>query len=744
MKIGKLENNLNMQAQQPVNQAVTLEEVLAATIQANPSLVLNDLNQIDPDKLNELVASLSAKVDLDSNYNQVTDSKILNVGKNVYSKDELLAIRESNRNKIKDLTKTVEDLKSKLFKDIDNLDYYIEYDTDDNLTNAFLAKWLFPEDPIGKIKYANVFKLREYKKRFALIEADKKINKTNKKLNQPIVNLDSKYAEEINLAQNYQADFVTDLTMRFLWNPIRIDSATQLSIFFQSPFWKDSKNKAVTLKSLNTLLVEHINILEEEVGENEKNIDMDNFKPGVGKALLGQELLGIASALNFYSSAASGRDEATERMSSTRDTTRKIPVKVKGKVKFYDPFDVKDCYDCFLKGMWDPTFEFGLIDEVQLMNALEGITALIDKLKYALDAPYFLLQNFCPLMRLGQLCPIELAFLLSTIVGYIRFVWLNAFSGKYWGGFLFDLLIGGILFPLLSAIRPALSIGIKPMQIYANCTFKSIEKIQGNLLYDTYGYKQADVLAMVNGLVASSKSDTNTDQRGLAGIMGKEIINLASGNSVAQTFDVNEAAQKLKGSIAGENRFVNTITNPLFSNGVLDVLEAAKGLLNDFQEETFNDDLWLNFTIDGLAKKMELDSGNKIDLGLKILTLGTFYSFVYGLIASIKENNIEPCIDMKMPDGTVINGSPFTPEELANLISNEDLNIQVYRGEDNVPGEDNNYYGQDAEPPYLINPITDRRFNLTNCDNALSTIISKGDSVEFWKRIALGVSIDNV
>ena len=51
---------------------------------------------------------------------------------------------------------------------------------------------------------------------------------------------------------------------------------------------------------------------------------------------------------------------------------------------------------------------------------------------------------------------------------------------------------------------------------------------------------------------------------------------------------------------------------------------------------------------------------------------------------------------------------------------------------------------QEPSTAFVYNPVTDRRFNLTNCDKGKSSIISKGENLEFWKRIALGADVDNV
>jgi hypothetical protein len=108
-------------------------------------------------------------------------------------------------------------------------------------------------------------------------------------------------------------------------------------------------------------------------------------------------------------------------------------------------------------------------------------------------------------------------------------------------------------------------------------------------------------------------------------------------------------------------------------------------------------------------------------------------------LLELARKGIEPCIKMPVYDketgeqiGTTLE-TPFTPEELSNLIDGPPTIII------NEPSGSELDNGST-----LYNPITERKFNLVNCDKAKSSIISKGESLDFWKSVTLGIGVDNV
>jgi hypothetical protein len=140
---------------------------------------------------------------------------------------------------------------------------------------------------------------------------------------------------------------------------------------------------------------------------------------------------------------------------------------------------------------------------------------------------------------------------------------------------------------------------------------------------------------------------------------------------------------------------------------------------------------------------------SKVELGSKLMAISSLISLV-GALVELGSKGIQPCIPLPIYDkdgnqiGSVLE-TPFTPNELQDLIDNTEFNNPKYSDVvNNQIGLNSLGTAETRDPGVLYNPLTDRRFNLTACNKAKSSIISKGDSLEFWKRIALGVSIDNV
>jgi hypothetical protein len=79
--------------------------------------------------------------------------------------------------------------------------------------------------------------------------------------------------------------------------------------------------------------------------------------------------------------------------------------------------------------------------------------------------------------------------------------------------------------------------------------------------------------------------------------------------------------------------------------------------------------------------------------------------------------------------------------ELVNMTNLPNIYFEDMPDVDDFGGSGAKGLGPQA---YIYNPLTDKRFNLVNCDRAKSSIISKGESLEFWKRVALGANVDDV
>jgi hypothetical protein len=204
-----------------------------------------------------------------------------------------------------------------------------------------------------------------------------------------------------------------------------------------------------------------------------------------------------------------------------------------------------------------------------------------------------------------------------------------------------------------------------------------------------------------------------------------------------------ESKAMLEDAAAGKERFANTLLNPLLQTGGLDVLEVFSGLLKDFAEKIKSQEGIISTALQGIDELFSGDSFSATTaLIAKLAGIGHLLAMVHSLVL-LSENGIEPCLKMPIetPDGVIYTvESPFTEEELRQMTGNKE---KVYYSP-SVIVKPNGTGVEDGAQPYVYNPITDRRFNLTNCNAAKSSIISRGESLEFWKRVSLGKDVDNV
>lgn len=750
MKIGKL-NKPKAKDDVIAEQGLTLEEVLTKTIQANPELVMGADSQVDPVKLQQLVESIRKDLLREATYNQVADERIYTPKGREYNPEEVAALKQFNRQRLAELKSEISALKPKLDKELENIKYYIEYD--DNVTsNVVVARYLFPDHIRGKLSYSEIQGLRNLSSRFTSIQADKELNTAMKKLDKETTNLDEKYKKEIDMSVYYEVfvkgeedpfDFSSSALRATLVNP-----TSRL-------VWEAMPEKATKLSKLGFSLLKDVAILDNEISENEKDINENNIDPNIALIPLKAEVEGIDASVSALQQTLQNLDNQNSYIDNLFNGKAPVRIKVRNKKKKYEVYELDGCWDCF-KNTWSlPTdFKLGLDIEYDTDSSIKKLSETWEKIKAALDIPYLLKQNFCSLVRLGNLCPIELAFVISSLVGLIKITWTQLFSMDY-KGFLVELAIEGILKPLLNALQIGLNLSFGPLENYKLCTMNSLVSIQDIDRTGAWGFKSEDLYAWLNGQTneyISAKIDDKTSLfNGLIEPEPGKTFN-SSGNPSVLGGVINrkgevkgqaEVLKKLTEYVGNKNKFLSTVTNPLLSTGKLDVIDTVKAALDEYATKAGNDYKWLNTTIDAVNSYLDGGANSRLELVTKVAALGTILTLAYGLFSAFKDSGIDPCINMTLPDGTTVFSSPWSAQELANMIDPE--NIKFYEQIDNTLGlEPGTGFNAITNPTFAYNPLTDRRFNLTNCDKARSTIISKGESIEFWKRIALGANIDNV
>jgi hypothetical protein len=620
---------------------------------------------------------------------------------------------------------------------------------------------------LGILHLKEITALKKLRSRIGAIKAADKTNKYNKKTNNPLIDLNKEFSPELKAAFNYatlKAENATIQSMKLtaLGNKVEADrtlaeGTRDLAIQMGwDSFVSDitsAREKPIRLVdedvSFPRDLLEFVGAIEED----ETLMDEKNVGQKVGLIPLRSQL-GKAKESTGYIRDLLGRvDEQNSYISGV--LSGKKPVKIKrgknGKID-YDPITIEDCWKCF-KVSWDGLKDFsaGLDIEWDVKQALDNIEYMYNKINYAFDLPYLIQQNLCSLIRLGSLCPIELAFVLSSFLGLFMFTWKELMSFDKAGSFLKDLLFNGLLKPILGGLQVSLQLSLGPLPTYKSCISNAIKDLQSfdNTL-GSYGFKVSELESWLSGKVEAVESEEG--QIVLQKLLdeGKAFAGFGTqGNEIRLAEDILAPTRDMIVKWAGgdtKDNFWTVVTNPLFGLGAVDALELVNGAVSDFTTYMSEQSDIVKNILKAIEFTMKSEGDSIVELAAKLTALGTCISLIYGIFSGFKDADIEACLKMEMPNGAgnpTILETPFTVPELAERLGIDNIKYddrEIARNP-SAAGSGEKALGQQA---YLYNPLTDKRFNLTNCDRAKSSIISKGESLEFWKRIALGANVDNV
>lgn len=751
-----------------VSQNITLEEVLQETIRRNPSAITNDSGSVDPAKLQKLVRDISIKINNQSKYNQTLDTQIYKAGSNKtnWDPEEVRALKQSNRQRAAELLAKIESSLDKVEKELETIDYTIEYDTS-NPRFVLMAKSLFPNHTFGILNLKEINELKKLRSRIGAIKAAEKSNIYNKKTKNPVIDLDKEFEPEMQAAFKYaqlksETATIESMKLTILGNQIEAErtlatGTRDLAIHLGwDSFVSDiGKARAKPIKLLEEDMSFPRDLLEfaGAIEEDEVLIDDRNIGSKVGLIPLQKQLVKGKESTGYIRDLLGRMDNQTSYVDNVLAGNKPVQIKrgKNGKVE-YDPINIEECFKCF-KVSWDGLKDFsaGIDIEFDAKVALDNIQYMYDKINQAFDLPYQIQQNLCSMVRLGGLCPIELAFLLSSFLGLFMFTWKELFSFDLAGNFLKDLLFNGLLKPILGGIQVGLNLSVGPLPTYKSCILNSIHKLQDfdNTL-GSYGFQVSELSDWLDGKVESVESTGGQILLQKLLDEGKAVAGFGTnGNEIRLGEDVLAPMRDTVVSWAGgdtKNKFWTTATNPLLGMGALDALEIFKGAIEDFTVYAGEQLDFVKSILKAIELMMKSEGDSIVELAAKIMALGTCISLIYGIFTGFKDADIEACIKMEMPNGAgapSILETPFTIPELAERLNITDIKYDdaVISRNPSAAGSADKALGQQA---YLYNPLTDKRFNLTNCDRAKSSIISKGESLEFWKRIALGANVDNV
>lgn len=772
MKVGKL-NVISSAVGVSSNQAISLEEVITKTIEIslskNPNLLIEQVQQYTPEAIKELSSQLISQINSVSSYNQISDERIYIGSNENFEVEKAEALRQNNRNRIKMLDKDLQDVKNKLDDQLKDIEYYLDYDEEDSGQVAIMNYLFGVNHTSGKVSFEQILEIRRIINRINSIEGEIRLNRYRKKVKEPLKDLDTEFQSEIDLTYNYLPSKISTLTglpAELVETVIRNESLAIFGLgddflFFLKKNIREYKilglknikdlgikikvpNKAKTIKTFD-LYADLVNI-ENEIKDNEGTLKQSNISEKIGLIPLEEETRKLQGALGQAKLIADAQDEKRKQNEEVLDG--KKTVKVSGPKDKYQEFTlsgIDSCFDCF-KGKWDiqgkfaKDFKFNIGLEKDLSDLLDTIDFNLGEIKSATNLPYIIQQNYCSLMRIGSLCPVELSVIIGSLTSMIIFTWQELMNTRI--DFLSDLAINLILKPILNGLKIGINFSFNPLTDYSDCVMSSIEKLMDiDYTGEQYGFKSS---VLFNALFIKPNPGFDTGSN-LGQVAERVRRTLSQG-------DISEATLGLVSASSPDNsdKYHNIVTNPLFEFGVIDVLELPKAIVSDAVGKMNNISETINLFIKNIDNMIKSSAQGRIETSKRVLGLTALIPLLSGLW-ELSTKGIEPCIPMPLSDGNDPGvtkktlESPFTTKELEKMVQLNNIKydeIPLSEAEKSIRINSRNP-GLESKA-YIYNPITDTRFNLTNCDKAKSSIISKGESLEFWKRIALGANLDNV
>jgi len=752
-------------------------------------------NQLSDAERNKITSTLLSEIMKESNafaYNQILDGKISKATKNFYQESDIKILREKNRERLAVLTVDIENLTNKIKERLRNSSYKLEYDVN-NKKQKDIMDYLFPGHTPG---IANSEQIQDVKDRVNSIEQIVTRAKSSKSINK----IPKTKGQDAWIDKSLYTDNADSIKKEVLEYAIEKQKATQpRSYGFEITFSEE------TIKE--TYYNECLSDLTKSWDDQEQILSNDNITPDLAYRPFATAADNLKTSVGALGLTLATVDEQNSYVESMMNKKEPISLSVKGRSFKFDYDDVwSNCFDCFFEGGWKNLGDtkFSISAEFDASAVIDQFEFLHNKLKYALDIEYTIKQNYCSLSRLGTLCPIELAFILGNLISLVRFTWQENIVKI--NDLIFQILASLIL-PLLGGVKASMKFSYTPFNIYFDCTSKSLKKVSevmktfadvpnGWTFEEIAGVKTTGINTSQDPRISSLIAEIQKVESGplvdrqsfLAAVSSfrtevknKEIQELAksSANSIKdrskeiakQAADPaaraaaeagKKAAESVASTVAGMNlgkndtpevdvypgssTLVDILTSPFFLEksdlvGLFDLAmkESAGYIQNNWES--------IGLTIGAIQNFASQNIISNIDIGAKLMALNSLISLV-GALIELGTKGINVCIPMPVydKDGNQIGfntETPFTPDELIDIIESTDFNNPQNQG-GRVPDITYSNQVDNGKPGYIYNPVTDRRFTLVKCDQAKSSIISKGESLEFWKRVALGANLDDV
>ena len=370
----------------------------------------------------------------------------------------------------------------------------------------------------------------------------------------------------------------------------------------------------------------------------------------------------------------------------------------------------ENCFDCFADAWGKPLFTFGLGIEIRAGGLLDVIKDLIKSIKYAIDIQGIIASNMCSLMRIGILCPIEIAFLTASLVSLLRFTITEVALG--FKDFLLSL-ISAILLPLLNALEATASFGIAPLNAYTGCVLRTL--LSTEQVSWTGRFTKAQIADILNIRETERVSEIPREDR--------ERLRVKSRN-----WDKKLRAKLLNAGVnsldANKSQF--DLSEILGIANVLDPIEMLDGALLESNEKLSNSYLWIKNGLGGLKNFARSKSIKRMELVAKIVALSTLIGVVIA-IGRLLAGDIEICDEITDREtGERIIEPRFTPEEFLDIIG-----IPTLLELELLPKPDTDTIIVDGEEvsnnvnSSLVNTVTQERFSIINCEKGKVRKVSK-------------------
>jgi hypothetical protein len=373
----------------------------------------------------DLVNDLLSKIQDNGTYNNVTDTVNKQDSGDSYKPEEMLALRLQNRENAKRIRASIDGLKARYIESVALNSYEIKYKVNQNSKiNQFINEYFDrPSDSPQIVTSSQYLELKETERRM--------IKQEGKGI----------FAEaDLNVS-----DYVSFPNL-------------------------NSKDKIATRYGIDVVSA-GVNIIEDS--------DFSQIPQGipVGYGLLPifESVMDVEEQIGGVEEVLARTDEDTSYMESlfNRNLDEPISASVAGRPANYSFKEImKNCFDCFI-GAWNGPvdFKFHLEIELNIKDLLAQLDFLVGRINFALDIEGIVKSNVCSLFNLGVLCPIEIMFLIASLIGLLTYCSLEIVLS--FRGFLMGL-ITSILTPLLNALQVAASFGIGPLNIYMGCVFKTL------------------------------------------------------------------------------------------------------------------------------------------------------------------------------------------------------------------------------------------------------------------------------